>query len=125
MKWLQATSTSGQPEAPYCDFAFVLGKDFVPLHRAILAARSRFFKKMLLSQWQSMVSFSILTFSGEVLLADLAWPQHHDMWCPLIGTHLVCFLDVAVVLALAQIEPLAHAHGGSVGVAAHISRSSL
>ncbi|DBA84084.1 hypothetical protein WJX77_009279 [Trebouxia sp. C0004] len=49
----EATSSSGQTEPPYCDFAFVLGQDFLPLHRAILAARSKFFRKMLLTQWTS------------------------------------------------------------------------
>ncbi|KAL0047428.1 hypothetical protein WJX82_003178 [Trebouxia sp. C0006] len=49
----EATSSSGQTEPPYCDFAFVLGQDFMPLHRAILAARSKFFRKMLLTQWST------------------------------------------------------------------------
>ncbi|DBA71696.1 TPA: hypothetical protein ACH3X2_001145 [Trebouxia sp. C0005] len=49
----EATSSSGQTEPPYCDFAFVLGQDLMPLHRAMLAARSKFFRKMLLTQWSS------------------------------------------------------------------------
>ena len=50
------TSGSAQAEAPYCNFAFVLGGEFIPLHRAILAARSPYFRKMLLEQWQPLVS---------------------------------------------------------------------
>ena len=53
---LQATTSSSQPEAPYCDFAFRTGRDYIPLHRAILAARSKYFSKMLRTQWQPLVS---------------------------------------------------------------------
>ncbi|KAL3139201.1 hypothetical protein ABBQ32_005972 [Trebouxia sp. C0010 RCD-2024] len=48
----EATSSGSQAEAPYCDFAFVIGQDFIPLHRAIMAARSPYFRKMLFDQWQ-------------------------------------------------------------------------
>lgn len=51
---LQAVSSS-QAEPLYCDFAFVIGDECILLHRALLAARSKYFKHMLTSQWQPKV----------------------------------------------------------------------
>ncbi|BDA48677.1 Ankyrin repeat and BTB/POZ domain-containing protein 1 [Coccomyxa sp. Obi] len=44
-------STSRREEAPWCDFAFVVAGERITLHRAVLAARSPFFCRMLLSDW--------------------------------------------------------------------------
>ena len=52
---LQAVSSS-QAEPLYCDFAFVIGDECILLHRALLAARSKYFKHMLTSQWQPKVT---------------------------------------------------------------------
>ena len=63
---MQATSSSTQVEAPYCDFAFVIEGEFIPLHRAILAARSKFFRKSLQGQWQPKVRNGMLTHAHQV-----------------------------------------------------------
>ena len=42
-------------DAPWCDFAFEVAGERISLHRAVLAARSPFFRRMLLSDWRATV----------------------------------------------------------------------
>jgi hypothetical protein len=50
-----ATVGDRREESPWCDFAFVVAGERITLHRAILAARSPFFRRQLLSDWQRRV----------------------------------------------------------------------
>ena len=85
---MQATSSGGQVETPYCDFAFMVGGEFIPLHRAILAARSKFFRRMLLRQWQPQVRFPSTAHSCVHSLPDCTTraTQGH-MYCSSAAIH--------------------------------------
>ena len=39
-------------EAPWCDFAFEVAGERVTMHRAVMAARSPFMRRMLLTDWR-------------------------------------------------------------------------
>ena len=71
-EFMQAVGSS-QVEPLYCDFAFVLGVERIPLHRALLAARSTYFRKMLNTLWQPQVTVHRL----HVLLLMLHAPDFH------------------------------------------------
>ncbi|CAK0738830.1 hypothetical protein CVIRNUC_001099 [Coccomyxa viridis] len=45
-------STSRREEAPWCDFAFEVAGERVTMHRAVMAARSPFMRRMLLTDWR-------------------------------------------------------------------------
>lgn len=53
--FMQAVGSS-QVEPLYCDFAFVVGGERISLHRALLAARSTYFRRMLNTLWQPKVT---------------------------------------------------------------------
>ena len=39
-------------EAPWCDFAFEVAGERITMHRAVMAARSPFMRRMLLTDWR-------------------------------------------------------------------------
>ena len=53
---VQPSVGDGQAGELWCDFAFVIQGEHIPLHRAVLAARSPFLRRRLLSQWLPKVS---------------------------------------------------------------------
>ena len=67
-EFIQAVGSS-QVEPLYCDFAFVVGGERIPLHRALLAARSTYFRKMLNTLWQPKVTVHRLHLSLLMLHA--------------------------------------------------------
>ena len=56
---MKTIAVSRREEAPWCDFAFVVAGERITLHQAILAARSPFFCRMLLSDWRPQVGSSL------------------------------------------------------------------
>ena len=57
----------------YADLVFEIEGEAIPVHRAVLAARSRFFRKALRRQWRSKVHCWIVSCCPSSSLSCSRW----------------------------------------------------